>query len=101
MNNINRPSDAYAIAGLSRQICMDAIQEEVYMEEVEEELRIVLISSDAPEDRDRNDAEDAAPGSQIQLAIEDLITGDADDMPLDEEVVRSLVHFAVKDAQQN
>jgi hypothetical protein len=74
-----------------------ASQEEIYLEEVEEELRAILIFGDPPPSRrgvntllsDANN-DPCVVGSldeQIYHAAEELITGDSDDPPLSEEAV--------------
>jgi hypothetical protein len=79
-----------------------ASQEGIYLEEVEEELRAVLIFSDPSPSRreikrsmtdpksDPGLAE--SPDEQINHAAEELITGDSDDPPLSELEVVEMVN---------
>ena len=62
-----------------------ACQEEIYLEETEEELRIILESADSvPSQREdlREEQENAA---------EELITGDSDDPPLSDDSVEEVL----------
>jgi len=74
-----------------------ASQEEIYLDEIEEELRVILIFSDpSPSRREmkrsmtdpkNNPCLAESPNEQINHAAEELITGDSDDPPLSEEEV--------------
>ena len=79
-----------------------AMQEEIYLEAVEEELRAILIFGDPPPraktkakspiceaSNDPRVAESL--GEQLDHAAEELITGDSDDPPLSEEVVTEIL----------
>ena len=61
-----------------------ACQEEIYLEESEEKLRLILESDDL-----------LLPGErlnqQCEPTAEELITGDSDDPPLNEEAVEDLL----------
>jgi hypothetical protein len=62
-----------------------ASQEEIYLEETEEELRVILecgIPSPPPSE---------TPDQQLDDAAEYLITGDSDDPPLSEEAVEGIL----------
>jgi hypothetical protein len=78
-NDENIPTD--------REACYEAVasQEEIYLEETEEELRAILESDDSPPLR--NDS----PIQQREHAAEELITGDSDDPPLNEEAVEEIL----------
>jgi hypothetical protein len=58
-----------------------ARQEEIYLEETEEDLRMILESDDPPQSGSDSFNE------QREHAAEELITGDSDDPPLSEEAV--------------
>jgi len=58
-----------------------ANQEEVYLEETEEELRVILVSCDP------TPSEDESPDEQREEAAEELITGDSDDPPMSDEAI--------------
>jgi len=62
-----------------------ACQEEIYLEETEEELRIMLESADSPPLQSENLREER------ENAVEELITGDSDDPPLPEDSVEEMV----------
>jgi len=62
-----------------------ASQEEVYLEETEEELRMILCADDSPSPQSECVNEEQGE------AVEELITGDADDPPLSEETVRDML----------
>jgi hypothetical protein len=64
-----------------------ASQEEIYLEETEEELRMILVSDDSPQSRSES------PNQQRDHAAEELIIGDSDDPPLSEEVVREMLRM--------
>ncbi len=75
-----------------------ASQEEIYLEETKEELRVILTSDDPMPSRDENmtDASNSpcTAGSfdeQLTHAAEELITGDSDDPPLSEETVAEML----------
>ena len=64
--------------------CYEAIasQEEIYLEEVEEEIRAILIfESPCPSEN---------VDQELERAAEDLVTGDSDDPPLSEEKITEL-----------
>ena len=79
-----------------------ASQEEIYLEEVEEELRAILIFSDPSPSRiemkrsmtdpENNPGLAESPDEQINCAVEELITGDSDDPPLSEEEVAEMLN---------
>ena len=98
--NIQNDSDAYYEAVAS--------QEETYLEEMEEELRAILIFgdqtpsrneakrllSDANNDPCLQDANnDPCLQEELDHAAEELITGDSDDPPLSEEVVAEMLRM--------
>jgi hypothetical protein len=62
-----------------------AHQEEIYLEETEEELRMILEFDDSPRPRSENFNE------QREHAAEELITGDSDDPPLSEGAVEEML----------
>ena len=62
-----------------------ASQEEVYLEETEEELRMILCADDSPSPQSECVNEEQGE------AVEELITGDADDAPLSEQTVREML----------
>ena len=64
-----------------------ASQEEVYVEETEEELRMILVFGDPSPCRSENLNEQREP------AAEELITGDSDDSPLSEEAVEEMLRM--------
>jgi len=67
-----------------------ASQEEIYLEEVEENLRAILISyKPSP----RKAAESL--NEQLDHAAEELITGDSDDAPLSEEAVADALRMTL------
>ena len=80
-----------------------ASQEEIYLEEVEEELRAILVFGDPPLSRkevtrsmsDANNNPRIADSLDQQLnhAAEELITGDSDDPPLSEEAVAVMLRM--------
>jgi hypothetical protein len=94
--NIPNDSDAYYEAVAS--------QEEIYLEEVEEELRAILIFGDQTPPRGnakrlRSDANNdpcvvESPQEQLTDAAEELIAGDSDDPPLSEEGVAEMLRMA-------
>jgi len=63
-----------------------ASQEEIYLEETEEELRVILEFDDLPPRSER-------PNQQREPAAEELITGDSDDPPLSEEAVEEMLRM--------
>ena len=78
-----------------------ASQEEIYLEEVEEELRAILIFGDpAPSRRGVNTLLSDANNDPcvvwspdaLNHAAEELITGDSDDPPLSEEAVLEMLN---------
>jgi hypothetical protein len=64
-----------------------ASQEEVYVEETEEELRMILVFGDPSPCRSENVNEQREP------AAEELITGDSDDRALSEEAVEEMLRM--------
>lgn len=62
-----------------------ANQEEVYLEETEEELRVILVSYDSTPPGDQS------PSEQREDAVEELITGDSDDPPMSEEAIDEML----------
>jgi hypothetical protein len=62
-----------------------ASQEEIYLEETEEELRMILESDDLPT------RPDESFNQQQEFAAEELIIGDSDDPPLSEETVLQML----------
>ena len=79
---------------------MLASQEEVYIEETEEELRMILISEDSAtfveQETVSQDCSFVAKSLDEELghAAEELITGDSDDPPLSEEVVMDMLRVS-------
>jgi len=64
-----------------------ASQEEIYLEEIEEELRLVLESDESPSrERENHDIQRA-------FAVEALIVGDTDDPPLGEIAIGELIRM--------
>jgi hypothetical protein len=64
-----------------------ASQEEIYLEETEEELRMILESDEPLPPRSES------PNQQREHAAEELITDDSDDPPLSEEVVDEMLRI--------
>ncbi len=75
--SISTETDAYYEAVAS--------QEELYLEETEEEVHMIL------ESYDPSSLQDESRNEQRQHAIEELLTGDSDDPPLSEELVDEIV----------
>ena len=75
--NIPGDTDAYYEAVAS--------QEEIYLEETEEGLRVILESDDPPP------LPSESPNQQREHAAEELLTGDSDDPPLSEEAVEEIL----------
>ena len=75
--NISVVTEAYYEAAAS--------QEEIYLEEMEEDLRMILESNDPLPPRSER------PDRQRETAAEELITGDSDDPPLSEETVEEIL----------
>ena len=67
-----------------------ASQEEVYLEETEEELRMILCADDL------SPAQDECVNEEQGEAVEELITGDADDPPLSEQRVREMLNLCLE-----
>jgi hypothetical protein len=65
-----------------------ANQEEIYLEETEEDLRMILESDDLPP------LPNGSSNQQQECATEELITGDSDDPPLSEETVLQMLGTA-------
>ena len=70
-----------------------ASQEELYLEEVEENLRAILTSYKpwASRSGSKNHRAAESLNEQLDHAAEELITGDSDDPPLSEETVAEMV----------
>jgi hypothetical protein len=69
-----------------------ASQEELYLEEVEENLRAILIAYKPLASGDANNHRAAESlDEQLNHAAEELITGDSDDPPLSEETVAEMI----------
>ena len=66
-----------------------ASQEEIYLEETEEELRMILECDDPPQPRSES------PDQQRGHAAEELIIGDSDDPPLSEETVKQILRMTI------
>jgi hypothetical protein len=64
-----------------------ASQEEVYLEEREEELRVILESDSPPPPRTEN------PCRHRKRAAEELLTGDSDEPPLSEATVEEMLRI--------
>jgi uncharacterized caspase-like protein len=77
--NISTGTEAYYEAVAS--------QEEIYLEETEEELRMILASDDPPPSRSES------PDQQREHFAVELITGDSDDTPLSEEAVEEMLRM--------
>ena len=79
-----------------------ASQEEIYLEEVEEELRAILIFGDPvpsrrgvntlPPDANNDPCVVVSLDEELNDAAEELITGDSDDPPLSEEAVLEILN---------
>jgi hypothetical protein len=67
-----------------------ACQEEVYLEETEEELRVIL-GEESPSIENKNIYEER------KYAVEELITGDSDDPPLCEDAVEEMLRGVLRD----
>lgn len=70
-----------------------ASQEEIYLEESEEELRLVLESDDLPSPEGEN------LDAQREEATEELIVRDGDDPPLSEVAIGDLLRMTVSETQ--
>ena len=70
-----------------------ALQEEIYIEEREEDLRMILEFEDTPPVPPRE-----SPDQQRVEAAEELITGDSDEPPLSETWSRKCSTFAKSEA---
>ena len=85
-----------------------ASQEEIYLEETEEEVRAILVFDDTPASNSglvaaescvarelvlevEEQVADEQQKLQMNLAVEELITGDSDDPPLSEEAIAEMV----------
>jgi hypothetical protein len=64
-----------------------ASQEEIYLERTKEELRMILASDDPPPSRSEN------PDQQREHFVEELITGDSDNPPVNEEAVEEMLRM--------
>jgi hypothetical protein len=63
-----------------------AREEEIYLEEREEDVRMILEYEDSPPSSPRE-----SPDQQRAEAAEELITGDSDDPPLSENAVAEML----------
>jgi len=74
-----------------------AMQEEIYLEEVEENLRAILASYKPSASRGGATNQRAAESlsQQLDRAAEELITGDSDDAPLSEETVAEVLRITL------
>jgi hypothetical protein len=71
-------------------------QEEIYLEETEEELRMILESDDPSPLRSES------PDQQRERGAEELIIGDSDDPPLSEETVKQILRMTIfRDLDKN
>lgn len=71
-----------------------ASQEEIYDEDLEEEVREALTSDDPPslQDNTNNNSRKAETlDEQLDQAAEELITGDSDDPPLSEDSISQML----------
>jgi hypothetical protein len=70
------------------EACYEAVasQEEIYLEETEEERRVILVSDNSSSPRE-------TPDQQRDIGAEELITGDSDDPPLSGEVVEEMLRM--------
>jgi hypothetical protein len=66
-----------------------ASQDEIYLEETEEKLRMILESDDPSPLRSES------PDQQREHAAEELIIGDSDDPPLSEEMVKQILRVTI------
>jgi hypothetical protein len=76
---ISNDTDAYYEAVAS--------QEEIYLEETQEELRVISESDDPPPPRS------GRPNQEREHAMEELIAGDSDDPPLSEGAVDGMLRM--------
>ena len=67
-----------------------ALQEEIYLEETEEELRMILESDDLPSQQNESLDEER------EHAAEELIIGDSDEPPLSEAAVEEMLRIPLK-----
>jgi hypothetical protein len=67
----------------------NARQEKIYLEETEEELRMILESDDPSPRRSES------PDKQRENAAEELIAGDSDKPPLSEETVETILRVTI------
>jgi len=69
------------------EACYEAVasQEEIYLEDTEEELRMILAIDDS------SPSQGESLSDQREHAAEELITGDSDDPPLNEEAVEEML----------
>ena len=63
-----------------------ASQEEIYLEEVEEDLRAILLF-DKPSDVEEVD-------EPLSSAVDELVTGDSDDPPLSDDMIVEMLRIA-------
>lgn len=70
-----------------KDACYEAVasQEEAYLENTEEDLRMILETDDLAPDTG------AEPDQQRENAVEELVTGDSDDPPLSEASVAEML----------
>lgn len=62
-----------------------ASQEEAYLENAEEEVRMILEADDPPV------VQGESPNEERELAAKELITGDSDDPPLSDKAVEDML----------
>jgi hypothetical protein len=82
-------SNAETFQPIQRLTTAVASQEEIYLEETEEELRVILESDDPLPPRSER------PSQHREPAAEELITGDSDDPPLSEEAVEEMLSMTL------
>ncbi len=63
-----------------------ASREEIYLEEVEENLRAVLTSKTNTANREAGSFDE-----QVERAAEEVLTGDSDDRPLSEKTITEML----------
>jgi hypothetical protein len=68
-----------------------ASQEEIYLEEIEERGRTVLISDSASPSERRHPGTADCVTEQLEHAAEELVAGDSDDPPLAEDEITKML----------